>query len=477
MQVLERHTVAGGCASFYQRAGYRFDVGATLVAGFGPRGVHRRVFAALGVELAAEPVDPAFAVHLPGETVVRYGDARWKGERLRAFGPAAEPFWNAQERIADRAWDFAAGLPALPAGWSGVAALAGALRPAHLALLPLVGRTVGSLFGPQASAKLRAFVDAQLLITAQADAAGTDLLYGATALDLAREGTYHLAGGISAIATALARAVRRAGGAIAYATEARALALDRGRVAGVVTPAGTVRAGAVISALPLGATALLLEAGGTSPAIDAFHRRGAALPQRWGAFTVYAGLPAGAVPDDALLHHQVVTEYGRPLGEGVSAFISISGPHERGRARNGGRAVTLSTHTDVARWERAARRGNLGALRRIYERRLLAALDAVVPGSAARAELVESGTPLTFLHYTGRPRGLVGGVPQTQAHANLRAASHASGIAGLTLCGDTTFPGQSTVGATLSGIAAARAAGGQFSLSSSRSRNFGRSTI
>jgi len=117
--VLERHNLVGGCASFYQRGGYRFDVGATLVGGFGPRGIHRRVFASLGVGLDATPVDPAMIVHLPGETVVRYGDGRWAAERLRAFGEASEPFWRAQERIADLAWDFAARLPALPADAGG----------------------------------------------------------------------------------------------------------------------------------------------------------------------------------------------------------------------------------------------------------------------------------------------------------------------------------------------------------------------
>jgi phytoene dehydrogenase-like protein len=89
--------------------------------------------------------------------------------------------------------------------------------------------------------------------------------------------------------------------------------------------------------------------------------------------------------------------------------------------------------------------------------RLAAALDRVVPGAAARASVLEDATPLTFEHYTLRPRGLVGGTPQTVAHAGLRGLSHVSGIRGLLLCGDTTFPGQSTVGASLSGIAAARA--------------------
>lgn len=110
-------------------------------------------------------------VHLPDAIVVRYGDERWRGERLRAFGDAAEPFWRRQERIADLAWDFSARFPALPVDRASIGALAHAFRPRHLGLLGTLGRTVASIMPPAPSRRLAAFVDAQLLITAQTDAA------------------------------------------------------------------------------------------------------------------------------------------------------------------------------------------------------------------------------------------------------------------------------------------------------------------
>jgi phytoene dehydrogenase-like protein len=252
VQVLERHTVPGGCASYYVRAGYRFDVGATLVSGFGPRGVHRLLFERLGSPLPAQAVEPAMDVHVGGDRIRRFGDARWRAERLRAFGPAAEPFWEAQERIADRAWEFSTRFPALPADLSGLLALLRALRPRQLALIGTLGKTIAQIIPANADPKLRAFIDAQLLITAQADAASTDLAYGATALDIAREGTFHLPTGVSAIAVALARSVRRAGGEIAYGTPADALIVERGRVCGVRFADGDeLRAPNVIAAVPI----------------------------------------------------------------------------------------------------------------------------------------------------------------------------------------------------------------------------------
>ena len=455
VQVLEGHTVPGGCASFYQRAGYRFDVGATLVSGFGPRGVHRRLFQLLGVDCPAETVEPAMVVRLPDETVVRFGDARWEVERKRAFGVQAEPFWREQERIADLAWDFSTRFPMLPTGVEGLRALAHAFRPRHAPLAFTLGRTVESIVPPGEHRRLRAFIDAQLLITAQADAASTDLAYGSTALDIAREGTFHLADGVSAIAIALARSIRRGGGEIAYGTPVVEIVREAGAAVGVRLGDGSVvRAPAVIAAIPVQNVRALL---GVAPDRVGVLDRVPALSQRWGAFMAYVGVPAGVVPDDCPLHHQLLAEYDRPLGEGNTTFFSFSAPHEERRARRGGRAITISTHTDVAAWERARADGSYARRKAAYAEALRSALERVVPGAWERAETIEFATPATFERYTGRLRGLVGGTPQVPATANLNALSHASGIAGLVLAGDTVFPGQSTVGASLSGVAAARA--------------------
>ncbi len=453
--VAERHNVAGGCASFYQRNGYRFDVGATLVSGFGRRGVHRRLFERFETNVAATPVEPSMIVHLPDATVVRYGDDRWRAERRRAFGAEAEPFWRRQERVADLAWDFSARFPMLPVDGAGIAGALGAFRPRHLPLVATLGRPFADLLPRTASPLLRAFVDVQLLITAQTDAAHADLAYGATALDLAREGTFHLTKGPSMIAIALARVVRRAGSRIAYNVLVEAIVLDRrGRVAGVRFADGrVVPSRTVIAAVPLANVVALL------PEPPGFARTLEERPQRWGAFMAYLALPPGIVPDDFPLHHQLLADADAPLGEGNSAFFSFSAPGEHGRARDGGRALTISTHTDVAAWERAFRDGTYAERKHLYAGRLRAALERILPGGWSRAHFVDLATPHTFAHYTGRARGLVGGAPQTPWTATLGAFSHRSGVPGLLLAGDTVFPGQSTVGASLSGVAAARAAG------------------
>ena len=452
--VVERHNVPGGCASFYERAGYRFDVGATLVSGFGARGVHRKLNARLGLEVSSVTVEPSMVVHLPDAVVTRFGDFHWENERLRVFGSEAEHFWHVQERIADRAWDLSTRFPAVPSDVASALDLGRALRPRHLPLAFTLGRTVESIFPKHVSTRLRTFVDAQLLITAQTDARHADLAYGSTALDLAREGTFHLAGGVSAISVALARGVRRGGSQIAYVRSVRAVETSGDRVRGVVLEDGTrVGCEVAIAAIPVQNLARLAPELGVR-----FRARAASLPERYGAFVTYCGLPPGVVPDDLATHHQLVRCYDEPLGDGNSSFVSFSEAGDVRRARNGGRAVTLSTHADIARFERAHASGTTAALVAGYQAALLAALDRVVPGASARATLVESATPHTFARYTGRVRGLVGGVPQTPQNGIFGGFGHRTPIDGLYLAGDTAFPGQSTVGASLSGFNAARAA-------------------
>jgi phytoene dehydrogenase-like protein len=321
-------------------------------------------------------------------------------------------------------------------------------------LLRTVGATVASILPRLASRSLRRFVDAQLLITAQTDADHTDLAYGATALDIAREGTFHLTNGVSTISAALALAVRRAGSAIAYRTTATAIEASRNRVRAVRLSDGRlIETPRIISAIPIHDTAAL------HPALyRAYRPKLAAQPQRWGAFMLYCGLPPGIVPEDFATHHQLVADYDSPMGEGTTVFASFSEHGNLHRARNGGRAVTLSTHTDVTLWERAYKDGTEPALRATYRTRLLAALDRILPGASQAALLIEAATPHTFADYTGRHRGLVGGLPQTPKTAVLGAFGHGTPLKGLYHCGDTAFPGQSTVGASLSAINAANAA-------------------
>jgi phytoene dehydrogenase-like protein len=297
--------------------------------------------------------------------------------------------------------------------------------------------------------RLRLFVDAQLLIAAQTTSRYTNALYGASALDLPRRGVAHAEGGMGAIAGTLVEAVQRNGGQVHFRQEATRIAVERGRPVAVKTKKGaSFPADTVIANLPPWNVSRLL--GEHAP------RKLRALPPRpehlWGAFMVYTGLDGAAVPDDFPLHHQVVVR--EPMGNGNTVFLSLSPSWDEGRAPQGRRTLTLSTHTELGPWWDLHERGREAyeARKQRYTERVLAAAEVAIPGLQDAADLILSGTPVTFQRFTRRDWGWVGGFPQT----SLTRAWGPRLAPGLWLVGDSVFPGQSVPAVALGGLRVAQ---------------------
>jgi phytoene dehydrogenase-like protein len=314
-------------------------------------------------------------------------------------------------------------------------------------------RPVSSHLGGQDDL-LRLFVDAQLLISAQATSADTNALYGASALDLPRRGVVHLPGGIGSIAETLAQSVRSNGGQVLYRREATQVLFQGGKVSAVETRQGEhYPADLVIANLPpLNIARLIPETRG--PELERLARRLRKLhpPDGWGAFVVYAGIDAGQIPPDLPLHQQVVVQ--EPLAEANSIFLSLSPAFDPGRAPQDQRAVTMSTHTRLSPWWRAFEqdRSRYEALKSETCERMLAAAEVAIPGFRQAATLILPGTPVTFQRFTRRVRGWVGGYPQT----SLFRANAPALTPGLWMVGDSVFPGQSIPAVALGGLRVAR---------------------
>lgn len=455
--VLEAQAIVGGCASTYYYQGYRFDAGATLAGGFYGGGPMDVLAAAAGIDAwPARPADVAMAVHLPDGVTVerRAGPERWAA-RQAAFGQAALGFWRWQERTADALWALSmTGLPWPPQGgreWAeaGRIVLRWAARdPRRLApalaadaLRPVAARL------RSAPARLRLFVDAQLLISAQATAARANALYGAAALDLPRRGVVHLEGGIGALSERLARAVEAHGGRVRTKAGVERVEARRDGTYRLHGRKGVLEADAVVLNLTPPDAAKLM-------AGDAPRPRDPRRPaDAWGAFVLHAGVAAADVPEGTALHHHVIRDPG--LTEGRAVFVSLSPDWDGGRAPAGRRAVTMSTHTRLDRWWDLLGRDAAAyeAAKAVMAERLLAAADRALPGLARDASPVLPGTPVTFHRFTLRERGWVGGLPQTSL---LRTRGPRVGR-GVWLVGDSVFPGQSTAAVAMGGLRTARA--------------------
>ena len=461
--MLESHIEPGGCASSFERkrpdgARYIFDVGATLFAGFGPGGAHDWVARKLGITWPVRRLEPAMDVWLPDRRVRRWGDERWAHERRLAF-PAqaweAERFWREQERISDIAWRFAARQPPMPPeNLRDLMGMIPAVRPEAAFLLPHLWHTVEQRLGACgiSDRRLRAFVDGQLLISAQTLAHECAWLYGAVALDFARIGAHYVEGGAWSLARSLAAAFAREGGELRYRRRVSRILTRGGRAVGVETERGErYTARQIIANITLWDAARLLD----EAAPPGLRREIAAAPRGWGACTLYLGVDEAALPPGLAEHHQVIARYDAPLGESNSVFISAHPADDPSRAPPGQRAITVSTHTDAARWWRWRNDDppRYRAEKAAMAERMLDSVALALPDIRQYIRYHQTGTPVSFWRYTRRHQGMVGGLPQRPSNSGLFSLGpRAAGIDNLWLVGDSTFPGQSTAAVTQSGI-------------------------
>jgi C-3',4' desaturase CrtD len=482
--VLERDAHAGGCAASFEDAGYGFAVGATVGMGLEPGGVVRRVYDRLGMTPRYVPVDPAIRVHV-GDRVVDLHREReaWLAEVARAFpgdDAAKRAFWSEVGVLARGLAHASKRFPVLPLAT--LDDVVDTARAAHPSLLPVALRlnaTVADLLRRHGveDPVHRAFVDGQLVDAMQTTADDCAAPNGALALDVYRAGAQYVAGGLRALADDLLGALARRGGEVRFATRARRLLVDgAGRIAGVATRTGELRAPVVVAAVPLANVAELL--GASVP--TRLHRRAAAQRGRqWGAFTLYLGVDERALPEDVRPFLQVtgIADDGgpTPVHDGGNLLVSVSPPWDRARAPAGKRAVTVSTHVATAPWlELAADADGYAAAKTAFTERLLDRVEVALPDVRRGIEVLHAGTPRTFERYTRRADGAVGGLPQTLAHANFAAPSHRTDLPGLFLAGDTVFPGQGTLGVAISGHNAARSAARHLARARRPVRSFGR---
>jgi C-3',4' desaturase CrtD len=460
--VLEAHVYAGGCAGTFYHQGYRFDAGATLAGGFYPGGPMDQAAKSAGIEAwKSIPAQEAMLVHLPDGTAIRVeGEgARWQ-ERQEAFGSAAIPFWQWQERTADALWNLALRRPPWPPqslaegldlykkgiGWLKQSSLSkgeltGLMRDAYRPLATHL---------PADNPRLRLFADGQLLISAQTTSASANALFGAAAMDLARKGIVHMEGGIGTIAQQLVHAIRASGGKVLMRQEAARIVMENGTPISVETRQGaSLPADLVIANLTPWNLAQLL--GENVPA--RLRRITSKAPAGWGALVVYMGVDASMIPANLPLHHQVIT--AQPLGEGNSIFLSISPAWDASRAPQDRRAITISTHTHYSDWWRLYQsdRPAYEQCKKVYTRRLIQAAEKALPGLHQAAELILPGTPLAYQRFTRRAFGWVGGFPQT----SLLRARGPQITNRLWMVGDSIFPGQSIAATALGGLRVAQA--------------------
>jgi len=452
VDVYEQSAIAGGCASTFRRKGFIFDVGATQVAGLEAGGIHQQIFRELEVDLPlASYCDPACAVYLPQETTpinIWRDPQRWQAERMRQF-PNSEPFWQFLADLFARSWRFQQRNPVLPprtvSDWWH---LLKAMRWDTIATFPYTLATVGDAlrgFGLAGDRRLKTFLDLQLKLYSQVDAEATALLYAATTLSLAQAplGLFHLKGSMQVLTDKLLEALHKWGGRLHTLHRVEAIEAKNPPQVKVHrlrtgeswwVPAHHVVANVTVQNL-VELTGSALPSG--------YRRKVASLPPASGAFVVYLGVDRSAIPPDCPPHLQFLDDYTAKR----SLFVSVSQPDD-GRAGADKATIIASEFTDPALWENSA---NYEELKQFFTERAIAQLGKFFHLSGT-IQHQEAATPRTFLRYTARHRGNVGGVGMRVSQFGLWGFANRTPLHHIWLVGDCTHPGEGTAGVSYSAM-------------------------
>lgn len=458
VRVLEQNYLPGGCTSTYPRQGYLFETGATTMLGLEDFMPPAMLFREIGLDFRPVKLETPMRVVLgDGTEITRHQNLRrWIMEAERVFGPRGQrEFWEFNHKLSKRVWDASSRHLSFPPGRArDVLDSLKAVRPGDFSCLPHAFRVVEDVlrrFGLQKNERFRAFVDEQLMITAQNDMTQVNALFGAAALCYTNYDNYYVPGGNIELIRALVNYLESKGARLETRTRVLDIRANESRGGGRFTVTAeyrgrrmNYRAKRIVSGIPVNNTLELLD---DHLRMQCRNLRLMKSGELTGAFTMGIGFRRRERFD--VLHHQIHLDKPLPGAGAHSFFISLSHPDDPSRGPGGTVTANISAH-----YQDPARETHMD--KQILEEAILNKLTDL--GMFAREDLLYThcSAPPAWEKWTLRKYGAVGGYHQYRRIKPWALLRTRLGPEGFYQCGDTTYPGQGIPGACLSGLIAHR---------------------
>jgi prolycopene isomerase len=490
--VLERYLIPGGSGGSFRRAGYTFDVGASMIFGFGQKGhtnLLTRALADVGEHCTTIPDPAQLEYHLPGglSVAVDRDYDSFIAELTARFPHEAKGI----RAFYDTCWQVFRCLDAMPLlSLEDPAYLAKVFFKAPLACLGLA-RWLPVNVGSVARAHIQdpnllRFIDMECFCWSVMPADRTPMINaGMVFSDRHAGGINYPKGGVGVIAGKLVAGLERHGGAIRYRSRVVKVLLEQGRAVGVRLADGQeLHARRVVSnatrwdtfgdrdgdgqqhegAGELPASAMpsqtLIDGADTPAAERTWRRRYRPSPS---FLSLHLGVRADLIPEGTHVHHLLLERWEDLEAEQGTVFVSMPSLLDPSLAPEGHHIVHTFTPSSIEVWQGLSP-SEYRAKKQHDADRLIARLEAILPGLAGAITHREVGTPRSHRRFLGRMGGSYGPIPAMRLPGLLPMPFNRTGISGLYCVGDSCFPGQGLNAVAFSGFACAHRIGADLGL-------------
>ena len=481
--VLERYLIPGGSGGSFRRAGYTFDVGASMIFGFGEKGhtnLLTRALADVGQHCDTVPDPAQLEYHLPGglNVAVDRDYEQFLAELTARFPHEAKGI----RAFYDTCWQVFRCLDAMPLlSLEDPAYLAKVFFRAPLACLGLarwLPVNVGDVARQHISdPALLKFIDMECFCWSVMPADRTPMINaGMVFSDRHAGGINYPKGGVGVIAEKLVAGLEAHGGAIRYRARVTEVLIAQGEAVGVKLASGEeIRARRVVSnatrwdtfataaegpELQRPPSAALVDARHTPRSETTWRRRYRPSPS---FLSLHLGIDAAVVPAGFHCHHLLLERWDEMEAEQGVVFVSMPTLLDPGLAPPGRHILHTFTPSSMEHWQGLSPSA-YRARKEADAARLLERLEAILPGLRGAIHHREIGTPRSHRRFLGRMGGSYGPIPAMRLPGLLPMPFNRTGVRHLYCVGDSCFPGQGLNAVAFSGFACAHRLGADLSL-------------
>jgi prolycopene isomerase len=458
VKVLERYLIPGGSAGYFEREGYRFDVGASMIFGFGTQGTTNlltKALQAVNVSLETIPDPVQIHYHLPDGLALKVHKnyENFLQELIQHF-PQEE---QGIRCFYDECWQVFNCLNSMD--------LLSLEEPRYLmrvffqhplaclGLVKYLPQNTGDIARRYISdPKLLKFIDMECYCWSVVPAEQTPMINaGMVFSDRHYGGINYPKGGVGKIAEKLVEGLEKAGGEIEYKARVREIIIENGKAVGVELANGKqYRAKRVVSNATRWDTFEKLLPVEKLPVREKNWQK---CYQKSPSFlSLHLGVKAEVLPEGTECHHILLEDWQNMEEEQGTIFVSIPTLLDPSLAPPDHHIIHTFTPSWLDNWR--------GLSATEYEEKkeeaaanLIERLEKIFPGLAAGLDYQEVGTPRTHRRFLGRIDGSYGPIPRHKLPGLLRMPFNRTVIPGLYCVGDSTFPGQGLNAVAFSGFA------------------------